>query len=323
MRYKSDPFSMEDVIFLQMFRFPKSLCRALIQELEPNDVQKSDMPFTLRFLACLYFYSHGSYQKCVGNSYSISMSQASVSCALHFISKIIVDVKAGEVRFPSTLQEVAEVLYKFGIKGTIGAVDGTHIGIISPTTTDARTPVSLFMNRKGFYSINVEAVWDHRLVFTVVNARYPGSCHDSGIWTTSPTRMHLMRNYSTQSDSWLLGDQGYPLEPWLLTPVAESSHCREIKYNKMHAKARNTIERAFGVLKSRFRCLSKHRILNYSPERAATIIYACTILHNILLKNGVAADLGFEEVVELEDSEVVIEGVENSNASEGARWSKK
>ncbi|XP_017478355.1 PREDICTED: uncharacterized protein LOC108368101 [Rhagoletis zephyria] len=162
MRDKSDPFSMEDVIFLQMFRFPKSLCRALIEELEPNDVQKSNMPFTLRFLACLYFYSHRSYQKCVGNSYSISMSQASVSRALHFISKIIVDVKAGEVRFPSTLQEVAEVkrgfYTKFGIKGTIGAVDGTYIGIISPTTTDARTPVSLFMNRKGFYSTNVEAL---------------------------------------------------------------------------------------------------------------------------------------------------------------------
>ncbi|XP_054084425.1 putative nuclease HARBI1 isoform X2 [Zeugodacus cucurbitae] len=205
---------------------------------------------------------------------------------------------------------------KFGIKGTIGAIDCTHIGIVSPPSTDAATPLSLFMNRKGFYSLNVEAVCDHRLLFTAVNMRYPGS--DSGIWTTSPTHLHLISTYNIQSDSWLLGDQGYPLEPWLLTPVAEPVNAREVRYNKLHAKARNTIERAFGVLKSRFRCLSKHRILHYSPEKAAMIIYACTILHNILLKHGVAADLGFEEV--LEESQDIDEIViENPNFREGAR----
>ncbi|XP_054091718.1 putative nuclease HARBI1 [Zeugodacus cucurbitae] len=206
----------------------------------------------------------------------------------------------------------------FYMKFGIGAIDCAHIGIVSPPSTDPSTPLSLFMNRKGFYSLNVEAVCDHRLLFTAVNARYPGSCHDSGIWTTSPTRLHLISTYNIQSDSWLLGDQGYALEPWLLTPVAEPVNAREVRYNKLHAKARNTIERAFGVLKSRFRCLSKHPILHYSPEKAAMIIYACTILHNILLKHGVVADLGFEEV--LEESQDIDEIViENPNFREGAR----
>ncbi|XP_049315330.1 putative nuclease HARBI1 [Bactrocera dorsalis] len=321
LRDKSDPFTMQDTAFINTFRFPKSLCKLLISELEPHDVQKSNIPFDLRFLTSLYFYGHGSYQKCVGNNYMLSMSQSSVSRALHFISKLIVDVKGSEICFPSSAQDVSDAkkgfYTKFGIKGTIGAIDCTHIGIVSPSTTDATTPLSLFMNRKGFYSLNVEAVCDHRLLFTAVNARYPGSCHDSGIWTTSPTRMHLTNTYNTQSDSWLLGDQGYPLEPWLLTPVAEPSNAREVRYNKLHAKARNTIERAFGVLKSRFRCLSKHRILHYSPEKASLIIYACTILHNILLKHGVAADLGFEEVLEeSQDTEIVFE---NPNFREGAR----
>ena len=47
---------------------------------------------------------------------------------------------------------------KFGIKGTIGAVDCTHVNIISPASNDVTTPISLFMNRKGSYSLNVEAV---------------------------------------------------------------------------------------------------------------------------------------------------------------------
>ncbi|XP_054088203.1 putative nuclease HARBI1 [Zeugodacus cucurbitae] len=211
-------------------------------------------------------------KKCVGNSYIFSMSRSSVFRALHFVSKIIVAVKGSEIHFPSSSQDVSDTkrgfYMKLGIKGTIGAIDCTHIGIVSPPNTDATTPLSHLMNRIGFYSLNVEAFCDHRLLFTAVNARYPLSCHDSGIWTTSPTRLHLISTYNIQSDSWLLGDQGYPLEPWLLTPVAEPSNARDVRYNKSHAKARNTIKRAFGVLKSRFRCLSKHRILHYSPEKA-------------------------------------------------------
>lgn len=43
------------------------------------------------------------------------------------------------------------------------------------------------------------------------------------------------------------------------------------------------IERTNGVLKGRFRCLSKHRQLLYHPAKAAIIIYTAAILHNIAL----------------------------------------
>lgn len=44
------------------------------------------------------------------------------------------------------------------------------------------------------------------------------------------------------------------------------------------------------------------------------IIYVCSIFHNILMKHGVAADLGFEEVLEeSQDTEIAIEDAENAN----------
>lgn len=98
----------------------------------------------------------------------------------------------------------------------------------------------------------------------------------------------------------MLGDQGYPLEPWLFTPIAVPHTAKEKKYNAMHASARNTIERAFGVLKSRFRCLSKQRVLHYSHETAAKIIYCCVILHNIMRKCS-ASTIDFD----IEDAEEV------------------
>lgn len=83
-----------------------------------------------------------------------------------------------------------------------------------------------------------------------------------------------------------LGDSGYPLEPWLLTPVAHPENHGEQDYNRSHRSIRNIIERTNGVLKQRFRCIFKHRVLHYSPTRAAKIIYSCAILHNMcILRN--------------------------------------
>ena len=100
-----------------------------------------------------------------------------------------------------------------------------------------------------------------------MNAKFPGSSHDSGIWATSPVRT-LMRRF--HNHNWILGDSGYPLEPWLLTPFPENDVDEDYKraFNSIHIKTRNTIERSFGVLKSIFRCLLKHRTLNYSPVKA-------------------------------------------------------
>lgn len=77
------------------------------------------------------------------------------------------------------------------------------------------------------------------------------------------------------------GDSGYPLEPWLLTPIANAVTNNQREYNRRHKTLRNTVERTNGVLKQRFRCCLKHRTLHYSPIRAAKIIYSCAIIHNL------------------------------------------
>lgn len=195
---------------------------------------------------------------------------------------------------------------KFVIKGVIGAIDCTHIAIAAPPIHDPVRPARLYMNRKGYYSINVEAICDSNLKYMSVNARFPGSTHDSAIWSISAAaaRISLIREYSIRRLNWLLGDGGYPLEPWLLTPYPTPHTSQEEKFNKMHKKARNVVERAFGVLKSRFRCLHHHRTLHYTPQRAAIIIYACFILHNTMIDKGfIIDDLEIIEYDEPENAE--------------------
>lgn len=81
-----------------------------------------------------------------------------------------------------------------------------------------------------------------------------------------------------------LGDSGYALEPWLLVPYPDTPSDLESHYNKQHSRARNAIERCNGVLKARFRCILKERVLHYQPSQASKIINACAVLHNWCLK---------------------------------------
>lgn len=83
-------------------------------------------------------------------------------------------------------------------------------------------------------------------------------------------------------NSWLLGDSSYPQQPWLMTPILNvAPGSPQELYNNAHAAARNCIERCFGVLKGKFRCLLGERTLRYSPEKVGTIVVACAVLHNI------------------------------------------
>lgn len=73
-----------------------------------------------------------------------------------------------------------------------------------------------------------------------------------------------------QTSNFMLGDSGYGLRPWLMTPIYEpQENSSEARYNKWFCKTRSIIERCNGVLKMRFRCLLKHRVLHYSPPKAA------------------------------------------------------
>lgn len=77
------------------------------------------------------------------------------------------------------------------------------------------------------------------------------------------------------------------------------------RYDIAHKKARNVIERSFGVLKSRFRCLLNHRVLHYTPATAGQILYACMILHNICIQQNVVLDnySDYEEAADDDENE--------------------
>lgn len=82
-----------------------------------------------------------------------------------------------------------------------------------------------------------------------------------------------------------LGDSGFPQRPWLMTPILNAAPgSQEETYTHRHVQARSRIERCFGLLKARWRCMLRHRVLHYHPEMASKMVQACCVLHNIALE---------------------------------------
>ena len=118
---------------------------------------------------------------------------------------------------------------------------------------------------------------------------FPGRVHDARIFSSSPLYSQgvpMCQEYT------ILGDSAYPNLGWLLTPFKENQCItpNHVHYNYIHSSIRTTIERAFGLLKGRFRRLKY--IDQSEPETMSNTIASGCCLHNIcILEEDISADM--------------------------------
>ncbi|XP_052215115.1 putative nuclease HARBI1 [Dreissena polymorpha] len=228
---------------------------------------------SLRYLAKGAFYSE------VADTHGVSRSTV---CRV--IGRVVNSINANidNIRFPtqpqSLLQMKREFYRKCSLPNIVGAIDGTLVPIVAPTENE-----EVYVCRKGFHALNCQAVSSPDLKFLDVVARWPGSTHDSAIFENS-----RLKDYLDNHDGMiLLGDSGYALKRYLLTPIPAPRNEQEHLYNRRHRQGRLCIERTFGLLKSRFRCLHKTGgVLPFKPQKCASVFVACCRLHNLCLQNG-------------------------------------
>ncbi|KAG5861880.1 hypothetical protein JTB14_036751 [Gonioctena quinquepunctata] len=98
-------------------------------------------------------------------------------------------------------------------------------------------------------------------------------------------------------DCHLIGDSAYTILKHLLVPFRNDGHLTEqqLYFNTSLSSVRGNIERAFGLLKNRFR-----RILNCCPltdiEFIPKYVLACCVLHNICLMRNDLIDVELLDV---------------------------
>ena len=178
-----------------------------------------------------------------------------------------------------------------GFPKVIGAVDGSLIPIRGPNRDE-----HLYVCHKGFHALNVMAVCNAQLSFTNFVCRWHGSVHDSAVFNASHLQVHMEGGGG--KNGWLLGDRGYGIQPYLMTPLRPDhvTTVSQTRYQKAHTKTRNMIERAFGLWKIRFRCLDHSGgALQFQPNHCCTIITATAVLHNMCIYDNTALPANVED----------------------------
>ncbi|KAM3611514.1 uncharacterized protein V6R79_019929 [Siganus canaliculatus] len=255
----------------------------------------------LETLVFLFWLASATSYRVVSRAFGIPRS--TVNDIAHRMADKILTLKNRVIRFPSPdeLQQIGTGFQRLAGSAAfgrvVGSIDGCHIRI-KPPSADAQC----YFNRKLFHSVQLQAICDHQCQFLDLFVGHPGSVHDARVLKNSPLYVHSL--YPPEG-YYILGDGGYPCmsEPMaIITPYREPvRNAVAARFNRHHAKARSIIERAFGIMKTRWRSIF-FKALEVHHVFAVRIIACCAILHNICLKNGDNLE-PMEEALEPQDGD--------------------
>lgn len=177
------------------------------------------------------------------------------------------------------------------IPNVMGAIDGSYIPIKAPNVN-----AESYINRKCFDAITLQGICDASMKFIDCFAGYPSSVSDVRIFRNSDIYTNIMSdtNRYFPGNEFLLGDKAYPVLQWLIPPYIDRGNLNAVnrRFNETLSKGRQVIERAFALLKGRFRRL-KYLDMNRTDLIPATILAAC-VIHNMCIDHE---DTNIEEYI--------------------------
>ncbi|KAJ8912984.1 hypothetical protein NQ315_000041 [Exocentrus adspersus] len=193
---RSEPFhDMDNLSFFRRFRLTKPTVLNLLAEIEDdlefnNDLNNSISPMN-QLLTCLRYYASVGHLISVADA--MGMHVSTTSRIIPRVSNALCRLARNYIKMPAQA-EMIHVQHQFhqmaSFPRVIGCLDGTHIKIQSPGGEDAE----VFRNRKGYFSINTQAVCSSNLKILDLVARWPGSTHDATIFMNSRLRARFENN---------------------------------------------------------------------------------------------------------------------------------
>uniref|UniRef100_UPI00398E354E putative nuclease HARBI1 n=1 Tax=Pristiophorus japonicus TaxID=55135 RepID=UPI00398E354E len=286
----------------------RELCNLLRPDLPPQTSLRTALSVTTKVTIALNFYATGSFQSATANI--LNISQFSTHRSIRQVTDAFYKRRSDYISFPMSREK--QMKRQTGVVRTAGfprvqaAIDCTHVTFKAPQAN-----AEMFINRKGFHSLNVQLVCDHRRKILAVDARYPGSSHDAFILQQTGVFSGPNQNYG-----WLLGDKGYPLCTWLLTLLRIPRTVAQHAYNDSHSATSCIIEQCIGILKHRFHCLDcSGEVLQYLPEQVSQVVVVCCMLHNLAIMRS--QPLGDEPPIVPEEEDQEEEVQEKDDDEEG------
>lgn len=166
------------------------------------------------------------------------------------------------------------------IPNVVGVIDGTYVPIKAP-----RENPEVYVNRKCFHGITLQAISDTSLRFFHCFAGYPSSVSDIRIFKNSDIHQKIIDhpNNFLDDNQILLADKAYPLYKWCIPPYIDRGNLGDLErnFNTLHASMRQVIERTFALFYGRMRRM-QYLDMNRADLYSYTILAAC-VIHNICL----------------------------------------
>ncbi|XP_065419443.1 uncharacterized protein LOC112058986 [Chrysemys picta bellii] len=231
----------------------------------------------------------------VRNQFGVGKS--TVGAAVMQVAKAIIELLLRKVVTLGNVQAIVDGFAAMGFPNCGGAIDGTHIPILAPEHQGTQ-----YINRKGYFSMVLQALVDHRGRFTNINVGWPGRVHDTHVFRNTTLFKRLQQGTyfldqkitvgDVEMPIVILGDPAYPLMPWLMKPYIGSLDRSQELFNYRLSKCRMVVECAFGHLKGRWCTLLSRSDL--SQTNIPIVIAACCVLHNLCESKGETFMAGWE-----------------------------
>ncbi|KAM7161246.1 uncharacterized protein RBU57_011055 [Macrochelys suwanniensis] len=221
----------DDEQWMQNFRMRKATFMGLCEELAPA-LRRKDMRLRAalmvekRVAIAIWKLATPDCYRSVANQFGVGKS--TVGIMLMQVCKAINRILLRRTVTPGNVQDIVAGFEQMGFPNCGGAIDGTHIPILAPPHL-----ASEYINRKGYFSMVLQALVDHRGRFIDINAGWPGKVHSlfrkmqSG--TFFPDRKITVGEI--EMPTVILGDPTYPLMPWLMKPYTGSLDTSKERFN--------------------------------------------------------------------------------------------
>lgn len=260
------------------------ICEALREPMTRMDTRMRDaIPVERAVAVALFRLATGC--RCYDASEKFGVGPGTVSEILHrFCVAAVSQLLQQEVCLPSgaVLQEVMNGFEeRSGLQGIAGALDGTHIRLrMAPNSK--RVNRANFWNRKGFYSMLLLTVVDHRGLIVDLFCKFPGCVHDSAAFNRSPLRRLMNRGRLFQGTRVMAGgemiapvilaDSGFPLQSQVIKAYADGLHD---DFDNAIKAARVVVENSYARCKGRWRIMTN---MNVDIGSVPVVIATCITL---------------------------------------------
>ncbi|CAM4559028.1 unnamed protein product [Lepidochelys olivacea] len=290
----------DDSQWLRNFRMRKGTFMELCDLLSPalkrkNTKMRAPLTVEKQVAIALWKLASPDSYRSVGNQFGVGKS--TVGAAVMQVANAIKNPLISRVVTLGYVQVIVDGFAAVKLPNCGGAIDGTHIPILAPEHQAGE-----YINRKGYFSIVLQALVDHKGRFTNINMGWPGKVHDTHIFRNSGLFQKLQEGTlfpdqkitigDVEMPTVILGDPAYPLMPWLMKPDTGSLDSSQELFNYRLSKCRMVVEFAFGCLKARWRSLLTR--LDPSETNIPILIAACCVLHNMCESKGEMFMVGWE-----------------------------